>query len=79
MAQAGLPACTLAATRMSELQAIDPKTVTRDTEYEKIGGMLHGHHGALDGLRSQPRGDLAMGFGRRWPYLRLALGRTKTT
>ncbi|HEY8924094.1 MAG TPA: DUF1552 domain-containing protein [Polyangia bacterium] len=36
----GLPACTLPSARMSELMAVDPKTVTQDSQYEKIGGMM---------------------------------------
>jgi len=40
MSSAGLTACTLDDARMQEIQAIDPSTVTRDDEYEKIGGML---------------------------------------
>ena len=36
----GSPACTLPDARMSELMAIDPKTVTQDSQYEKIGGMM---------------------------------------
>jgi hypothetical protein len=40
MGTAGLAACNLPAARAQELMAIDPTTVTRDTEYEKIGGMM---------------------------------------
>jgi len=39
MAAAGLPACTLTDARKKEIEAIDPKTIVRDTEYEKIGNM----------------------------------------
>ena len=37
---AGLPACNLPMARKAEIEAINPMTVTRDSEYEKIGGMM---------------------------------------
>lgn len=40
MASAGLTSCTLPEARRAEIQAIVPATVTRDTEYQKIGGMM---------------------------------------
>jgi hypothetical protein len=40
MSSAGLIGCALPTTRTSEIQAIDPMTVTRDSEYEKIGAMM---------------------------------------
>ncbi|MEO8213535.1 MAG: DUF1552 domain-containing protein [Myxococcales bacterium] len=40
MGTVGLPACNLPAARASEIMAINPATVTRDSEYEKIGGMM---------------------------------------
>jgi hypothetical protein len=40
MTAAGLPLCNLPDARRSEIEAIDPTTVTLDSEYEKIGGML---------------------------------------
>jgi hypothetical protein len=36
----GLTTCGLDSARMGEIQAIDPMTVTRDSEYEKVGGMM---------------------------------------
>ena len=40
MGAMGLPMCNLPTARQSEIMAVDPSTVTRDTEYEKIGGMM---------------------------------------
>lgn len=40
MAAAGVMGCGLAAARGQEISAINPATVTRDTEYQKIGGMM---------------------------------------
>jgi hypothetical protein len=40
MGAAGLVTCNLPAARAAEVMAINPSTVTRDTEYQKIGGMM---------------------------------------
>lgn len=40
MGAMGLPMCNLPAARQSEIMAINASTVTRDTEYQKIGGMM---------------------------------------
>jgi hypothetical protein len=40
MGSAGLTSCSLPEARRAELEAIEPKTVTRDTEYQKVGGMM---------------------------------------
>jgi len=40
MGAMGLPMCNLPAARQSEIMAVNASTVTRDTEYEKIGGMM---------------------------------------
>jgi len=40
MTTVGLPACSLPDARTAEIMAIDPTTVTRDSEYQKIGGMM---------------------------------------
>jgi Protein of unknown function (DUF1552) len=40
MGAAGLPACSLTTARTAEIMAIDPTTVTLDTQYQKIGGMM---------------------------------------
>jgi hypothetical protein len=40
MGAVGLPACNLPTARAAEIMAIDPKKITLDTEYEKIGGMM---------------------------------------
>jgi hypothetical protein len=40
MTNTGLPACNLPDARKAEIMAIDPTKVTRDDQYEKIGGMM---------------------------------------
>ncbi len=40
MGAAGLPACGMDATRTSQIMAIDPTTVTLDSQYQTIGGMM---------------------------------------
>jgi hypothetical protein len=40
MTSAGLPACSLPAARTAEIMAIDPTKVTRDDQYQTIGGMM---------------------------------------
>jgi hypothetical protein len=40
MAASGVIACALPSSRTQEISAIDPTTVTRDSEYQKVGGML---------------------------------------
>lgn len=40
MGTAGLAGCNLPDARKAEIEAINPQTVTRDTEYQKIGGMM---------------------------------------
>jgi hypothetical protein len=40
MATSGVTACMLASARQQEIAAINPKNVTLDSEYQKIGGML---------------------------------------
>jgi len=40
MTTIGLPACSLPDARTAEIMAINPQTVTRDSEYQKIGGMM---------------------------------------
>ena len=40
MTAAGLPACKLPDARTTEIMGVNPQTVTRDTEYVKIGGMM---------------------------------------
>ncbi|HEX2657355.1 MAG TPA: DUF1552 domain-containing protein, partial [Polyangia bacterium] len=40
MTSVGLPACSLPDARTAEIMAINPMTVTRDSEYQKIGGMM---------------------------------------
>lgn len=40
MGAMGLPACNLPGARMSEIMAVDPKTITQDSQYQKIGGMM---------------------------------------
>lgn len=40
MTAVGLPACTLPEARKTEIMAINPANVTRDSEYQKIGGMM---------------------------------------
>jgi hypothetical protein len=37
---AGLPACNLPMARKAEIEAINATTITRDSEYEKVGGMM---------------------------------------
>ena len=40
MTNTGLPACNLPDARKTEIMAIDPTKVTRDDQYQKIGGMM---------------------------------------
>jgi hypothetical protein len=40
MTNTGLPACNLPDARKTEIMAVNPMTVTRDSEYQKIGGMM---------------------------------------
>ena len=40
MTTMGLPACSLPAARHAEIMAINPANVTKDAEYQKIGGMM---------------------------------------
>lgn len=40
MGAAGLPACNLPAARAAEIMAINPSTITLDSQYQKIGGMM---------------------------------------
>jgi hypothetical protein len=40
MTNIGLPACNLPEARKAEIMAINPSTVTRDSEYQKVGGMM---------------------------------------
>lgn len=40
MTSMGLPACNLPEARRMEIEMVNPSTVTRDSEYQKIGGMM---------------------------------------